>query len=56
MPHVCPRTRRNVNRPIALAQPVAHDPSRPRHCHPAAVHVRIDPAGIEVLPTLKPRG
>ena len=40
MPHLCPRTRRNVNRPIALAKPAAHDPIRPRRCHRADVRRR----------------
>ena len=42
MPRFYPLTRGNVNPPLALAKPVARDPSRLRHCHPggnALVHV-----------------
>ena len=42
MPRFYPLTRGNVNPPLALAKPVARDPSRLRHCHPAGnalVHV-----------------
>ena len=35
MPCFYPLTRGNVNPPLALAKPVARDPSRLRHCHPA---------------------